>query len=155
MDETVPVLITAMNAARKEALLPILKGNGKTLAEYPFTEALSNLHLYYQAGTFIGALQEIQKDAGAKEITADLDIEQLGIAGPVPAAVQERRVKAADYVWDLVDQNEVDKLRSLATALGVPEDSDALDGILDTITVARTAKDMEVIEQAIAVIKGE
>ncbi len=70
-EKTVPVLITAMNAERKEALIPIFDGIGKSLDEYPFTRALSDLHVYYQAGTFIGALQAIQKDSGAKEEKAD------------------------------------------------------------------------------------
>ena len=70
-EKTVPVLVTAMNAERKEALIPIFQGIGKSLDEYPFARALSDLHVYYQAGTFIGALQAIQKDSGAKEERAD------------------------------------------------------------------------------------
>jgi len=66
-EKTVPVLVTAMNAERKEALIPIFVGIGKSIDEYPFARALADLHLYYQAGTFIGALQSIQKDAGVKE----------------------------------------------------------------------------------------
>jgi len=76
-EKTVPVLITAMNAERKKILFPILKGAGQSIDEYPFAQALSDLHIYYQAGTFIGALQTIQKDSGAKEDKADLDIAQF------------------------------------------------------------------------------
>ena len=60
-----------MNAERKEALIPIVRGIGKSLDDYPFARALSDLHIYYQAGTFIGALQAIQKDSGVKEEKAD------------------------------------------------------------------------------------
>ncbi len=70
-EKTVPVLVTAMNAERKQALIPIMEGLKKSLDDYPFARALSDLHIYYQAGTFIGALQAIQKDAGAKEEEAD------------------------------------------------------------------------------------
>lgn len=73
-EKTVPVLITAMNAQRKEALIPIFQGIGRSLDDYPFARALSDLHVYYQAGTFIGALQAIQKDSGAKEKQADSDL---------------------------------------------------------------------------------
>ena len=76
-EKTVPVLITAMNAERKKALVPILKGTGKSLEIYSFTQALSELHLYYQAGTFIGALQAIQKDSGVKEEAKDIEIQSI------------------------------------------------------------------------------
>lgn len=70
-EKTVPVLVTAMNAERKQALIPIFDGIKKNIDDYPFAKALSDLHTYYQAGTFIGALQAIQKDSGAKEEKAD------------------------------------------------------------------------------------
>ena len=76
-EKTVPVLITAMNAERKKALIPILRGGGQTLKVYSFEQALSDLHIYYQAGTFLGALQSIQKDSGVKEQQADDKIEKL------------------------------------------------------------------------------
>ena len=66
-----------MNAERKKALVPILKGTGKSLEIYSFTQALSELHLYYQAGTFIGALQAIQKDSGVKEEAKDIEIQSI------------------------------------------------------------------------------
>jgi hypothetical protein len=69
-EKTVPVLITSMNAQRKEALLPIMRGTGKSTDEYPLAQGLSDLDGYYFAGTFIGALQAIQADAGNKEVKA-------------------------------------------------------------------------------------
>ena len=75
--KTVPVLITAMNAERKKALIPILKGSGQTLEVYSFEQALSDLHIYYQAGTFLGALQAVQKDSGVKEGQADEEIKNI------------------------------------------------------------------------------
>jgi hypothetical protein len=78
-EKTVPVLVTAMNAERKQALIPIIEGTVKSLDEYPLTNAISELLIYYQAGTFIGALQAIQKDAGAKEKQADEIIATFGV----------------------------------------------------------------------------
>ena len=75
--KTVPVLITAMNAERKKALIPILKGSGQTLEVYSFEQALSDLHIYYQAGTFLGALQAVQKYSGVKEGQADEEIKNI------------------------------------------------------------------------------
>jgi hypothetical protein len=66
-ERTIPVLVTSMNAQRKEALIPILQGRRQTTQDYPLTQALSDLDFYYFAGTFLGALQSIQADAGAKE----------------------------------------------------------------------------------------
>ena len=68
-----------MNAERKKALIPILKGSGQTLEVYSFEQALSDMHIYYQAGTFLGALQAVQKDSGVKEGQADeeTDISQI------------------------------------------------------------------------------
>lgn len=69
--------------------------------------------------------------------------------------VRKRRKNAADYVWTLDETNKVGKLKSLAKELGISEDENARDGILDKITVARTAEDMDVIEQAIKRIKAQ
>jgi hypothetical protein len=73
-EKTVPVLITSMNAQRKEALLPILTGMNNNTDQYPLTQALSDLDAYYFAGTFIGALQAIQADAGSKDVQAQKNL---------------------------------------------------------------------------------
>jgi len=70
-EKTVPVLVTSMNAQRKEALLPIMTGLAKSTDDYPLAQGLSDLDTYYFAGTFIGALQAIQADAGNKEVEAN------------------------------------------------------------------------------------
>ncbi len=146
-EKTVPVLITAMNAERKEALIPILRGIGRTIDAYPFAQALSDLHIYYQAGTFIGALQAIQKDSGAKEDKADADIKKL-IVGPVSKELQIRRKEAASFVKTL-DPAELD---TLATALGEQTGADALVAILTAISRASTVNDFDVIAQQINVL---
>lgn len=74
-EKTVPVLITSMNAQRKQALLPIIVGIGKSTDDYPLTQALSDLDTYYFAGTFVGALQAIQADAGSKEVKAQANLD--------------------------------------------------------------------------------
>lgn len=75
--KTVPVLITAMNAQRKQALIPILAGTQASIEKYPLATAITHLHAYYNAGTFVGALSAIQKDSGVKEADADDKIERL------------------------------------------------------------------------------
>jgi len=70
-EKTTPVLVTTMNAARKTVLIAIVTGMKQTVADYPLTQGLSDLDAYYFAGTFVGALQSIQADGGAKEVKAD------------------------------------------------------------------------------------
>jgi hypothetical protein len=76
-EKTIPVLVGQMNAERKRALVPILEGMKNDLSMYPFGDAVNDTHNYYQAGTFTGALQRIQADAGAKEKKADDDLDNL------------------------------------------------------------------------------
>ena len=76
-EKTVPALVSEMNARRKEALIPILEGIKKSPQDYPLTQAIVDLHDYYEAGTFLGATQSIQKTAGAREAAAEVKIEQL------------------------------------------------------------------------------
>ena len=76
-EKTVSVLITSMNAERKVALLPIMKGLAKNTDDYPLTQALSDLDAYYFAGTFVGGLQAIQADAGSKDVQAQNDLKAL------------------------------------------------------------------------------
>jgi hypothetical protein len=79
-EETIETLVSAMNARRKEALVPIVEGTGKSIQEYPFEHALTDLHVYYEAGTFAGALQAIRKDASLKEAKAERDIDRLRVS---------------------------------------------------------------------------
>ncbi len=76
-EKTISVLITAMNAQRKVALYPIKDGMKKPLEGYSLAEALSDLDSYYFAGTFIGALESINEDAGAKGKKAKVRLEIL------------------------------------------------------------------------------
>jgi hypothetical protein len=70
-EKTVPALVAQMNAERRKALIPILTGVKGSLQEYPFEQAVTDLHAYYHVGTFTGAIDAIQADAGAKERRQD------------------------------------------------------------------------------------
>lgn len=71
-EETIPALVAAMNAQRKKVLARILEGMAqKDIKDYPFEQAVTDLHSYYFAGTFIGAIHVIQTDAGVKEQKED------------------------------------------------------------------------------------
>jgi hypothetical protein len=70
-EKTMPALIAAMNAQRKAALVPIVQGMQQELTDYPFEQAIVDLNAYYEAGTFLGAINAIQVDAAGKEKLAD------------------------------------------------------------------------------------
>jgi hypothetical protein len=76
-ETTLPVILTHMNASRKEARIPILEGIRQSTDIYPLANALINLRNYYLAGTFPGALQSIQVDAGAKDKRAQETIHRV------------------------------------------------------------------------------
>lgn len=76
-EKTVPVLISSMNAQRKVMLLPIVTGMKQNTDDYSFAQALSDLDAYYFAGTFVGALQAIQADAGNKEVKANEELNKV------------------------------------------------------------------------------
>lgn len=102
-EKTVPVLITSMNAQRKVALEPILKGMTNNTEIYPLPQALTDLGSYYFAGTFIGALQAIQADAGEKEKQAEVKITQIRDQKFVAEATQKRIDALLDKIEKLSD----------------------------------------------------
>lgn len=89
-DKTIPALVGQMNAERKKALIPILAGLKAGLDDYPFAQAVTDLHNYYFAGTFAGAIQAIQADAAEKEQRQDQIIATL-----TPLSVEQVADKAA------------------------------------------------------------
>jgi hypothetical protein len=123
-EKTVPTLITAMNAQRKVVLVSIIEGIKRDIENYPLAQALSDLSEYYFAGTFVGALQAIQKDAGAKEEAADKKIE---IARLPEAAVVLASQPVRDKVRALL--KKIDAL-SPDQALALAKNPPVADGAL-------------------------
>lgn len=103
-EKTVPVLVTAMNAQRKVALIPILQGMQQDIRTYPISQAASDLLEYYNAGTFIGALQAVQKDAGVKEEKADNKIEIVRTASAAIALASQEAIDKIAMLMKKIDQ---------------------------------------------------
>jgi len=77
-EKTAGALVSTMNAQRKAALIPILKGmQTKNLADYPLANAIVDLDNYYYVGTLPGALNTIQADAGVKDAQKQGEIDRL------------------------------------------------------------------------------
>lgn len=107
-EKSVPALIAAMNAQRKQALIPILEGDRLGIEDYPLDQAVTDLHNYYFAGTFLGALQAIQADAGVKEAKA-----QVAIAKITESDVARTRA-LTEAVWAAPPDVVTNALKSLA-----------------------------------------
>jgi hypothetical protein len=75
-DETTAALVAQMNAGRKSALVPILAGLQRPLADYPLSTAIVDLESFYEAGTPQGALTGVQAAAAQQAMAADQQIAQ-------------------------------------------------------------------------------
>jgi hypothetical protein len=94
-ERTIPVLIGAMDAKRREALIPLYQGLERDETQYPLARAWSDLNRYYFAGTFDGALQSIQAESAIKQDRADKRLEKFTRAfndDPDAAALQDRLI---------------------------------------------------------------
>jgi len=80
--KTVPALVAAMNAQRAAARVPLIKGLQQDIDGYPFHTAVEDAQSYYEAGTFIGALNAIQADAADKEAAKKNEIQEIVDRGP-------------------------------------------------------------------------
>jgi hypothetical protein len=63
-------IVAKMLALRADKLVIIRQSMAKETGEYPLSQALDDLMDYYQAGTFIGALQSVTEHASADKVKA-------------------------------------------------------------------------------------
>ena len=81
-EKTIPSLTSQMNADRKLVLSTIVQrwkscvdDTSTKNPSYSWFEAVHDLTEYYSAGTLLGAINSISKDAGAKQTLAEFDIQ--------------------------------------------------------------------------------
>jgi hypothetical protein len=113
-DKSMPALLTAMVAGRKQVLVRIREGLTKDIDQYPMELALNDLDSYYNVGSIPGALMEVSESAGKLSQEADKRLKQILVVSPVPEGLQKRREAAAAFVKGL----DAPKLATLAKALG-------------------------------------
>lgn len=141
-EKTIPALVAQMNAERQKALYPILQGMQKDIIQYPLGQAVVDLNNYYIAGTFAGAIQSIQADAGKKEEQSKEDNDVIrNLRKPTPAEKDARKIlkayfikKFQEYAKDKV--TEIDKLQKALKNLGVadadiPKDKEIIKSLHD------------------------
>jgi len=68
--QTMIAIVAKMRALRADKLVAIRQSMGKETGEYPLSQGLDDLMEYYQAGTFIGALQSVTEHASAEKVKA-------------------------------------------------------------------------------------
>jgi hypothetical protein len=101
-EKTVPALVASMNAERAAVLEGITANLKKPLTLYPFTDAVTDVQRYYEAGTLLGAINSIQRDAASKQ------------------------AKATENIAILKDltQEDIDRKGSMTKAIGNLKDAD-------------------------------
>jgi hypothetical protein len=129
-----------MNAARKQALVPIVAGLRDDVAKYPLELALSDLHAYYFAGTFPGALQSIQAEAGKSEAKADVELNLLRGPGFFEATKQARVEKIVLAIDAL----------TAAGAIALAKNPPVSNAERDTAIVAMDPKELRFSDEKVA-----
>ncbi len=73
-DSTLNALVSQMQATRQKELVTIYTGMELSINTYPLMRALIDIEKYFQAGTVLGAVNEINKQAGELKAEADEEI---------------------------------------------------------------------------------
>lgn len=78
-EKTLPALVSKMNADRKEQQLLMIQrlASCKKGIDYSWFEAVHDLNDYYSAGTLLGAIASVSKDAGVKQTDSEKEIKEL------------------------------------------------------------------------------
>lgn len=127
--ETLPGLISTMEAARKEVLLDI-KTNMKQLDENQYTvgDALLDLQRYETAGTLSAALGIITGKAQEAAQKADEDLKTAAYASTIVSAeIQTRKKQLFGYIRELVKNNQKTELDNIASLLSITSTSEIKD----------------------------
>lgn len=76
-DSTLTALVSQMQASRHERLVSIYTGMELGVDRYPLMKALIDIEEYFQAGTVIGAVSKINKQAGELQAKADEELSSI------------------------------------------------------------------------------
>lgn len=153
-EKSIPALIAAMNAQRKKTLIPILRGVKEDIRSYPLEQAVTDLHNYYFAGTFISAIQTIQADAGVKERLQDREI-RIAKIGPVTKKDVDLKASLTKAIGGLKAE-DLDKVKNALSMLDDPEartPADFKDAVERLQEHVRKARDPERIKDVANVFR--
>lgn len=128
-EKTVPALVAAMNAERKKILATILNGMDEPLDKYSFDKALTDLHDYYFAGTYLGAIQAIHIDSGEKETKQNdiiNDIKKRATLSSLSKETIDLKGSMTDAIYKLKDA-DLERVNKTLGLLGEREKAASLD----------------------------
>ncbi len=114
-EKTIPALVMAMNAERKKRLVTILEGMHKSIEEYLPAQAVADLWEYYYAGTFLGGILAIQKDAGLKEEDEDKNIKIAKLVPMKYSAIELKR--SLTYTIEQLSAADLEKAKAILEML--------------------------------------
>ncbi|MFA6051512.1 MAG: hypothetical protein WC762_02875 [Methylobacter sp.] len=119
--KTFSSLVARMNADRKTIRARIVQSMIADTKLYPWHTAVNDLIEYYNAGTLLGAISSIQKEAGEDEHKADEDIKLVRYI-PLTSLVAEDTVilhrKLKDALKQFNDKNfDAKKLETIKTSV--------------------------------------
>jgi hypothetical protein len=93
-NQTMPAMISAMNASRKDAFSRITDGKLKEIGDYSVYAAASDLNDYYFAGTLPGAAVSIQNNSSAQTSNAN---QKIATASVTPSATAKLNAGRTDF----------------------------------------------------------
>jgi len=76
-NQGIPAVLAQMESGRAAKLLVITAGLTKNIHDYPVGAAIHDVAEYYKAGTFVGAISNIQKDSAVAQDKAEKARRQL------------------------------------------------------------------------------
>lgn len=111
-EQTARALYASMNAERAEMRLRIQNNLRKGVDEYDLEQVMAELDEYYAAGTFLGALEAIERQASQKQAKLKPDIAALSV-GVFSDDDARRAILAATMNTDgTFNQDGIDDLRA-------------------------------------------
>ena len=119
IDQTANAIETSMNSGRGLVAVRIRQGLQHSAQDYPLAVALSDLQDYYNAGTLLGALADITKNAGVQAQTADEALETVsGFSSSPPADFLRNYLDPPGATAALLEQRDADA-RAAEKSIGI------------------------------------
>lgn len=134
-EKTVNALVAAMDARRKDALVPLRKGMQLQLLAYPLSEAHEDMRAYQRASSLVGGLSFIETAAENKISEAEKAIEKLRPLN----SVEDRMLRACvtDVLQSLSEAEHGTLLNVMKSIHGDFEDHPTVGELLSAVSNTR------------------
>lgn len=109
MEKTVSALTAAMDAKRKDALLPIFRGMQQAPTQYPVAVAFRDLLAYQRAGSLVAGLAFVETAAEKDVMESDKEIEDIQAIRSL-SPIQRKRSECLSTVLNGLKASQRDSL---------------------------------------------